>query len=823
MDLRRNEIIQAELKAKEIIEITKNRFLNDLSKVNMNREKTYFPNITKWVEISGYRAANSHNENYDLINDAVNGWISSKRSIEDEIGFAIVINGDATGLYYGSRRVCPNDVFLSTIPECKMIEKNPKPLFTQYNGIMLGSIEGDNLATLLLNSDMDHCFCSLFIVPYTINEIENRVTELENCYHELESFRTHQISYGSATRRIETITNDTICEALEILQEHIDFIKKYRNVGLVRTIVKYGANDSNTYNRLKSILHSVMRISADSYCEPIRSYRIEGNEYDWNQHLSVPYATYDGRTSGVHLLSIQSIDRISKLCMMPLQSTKAFFVKNYNVDENSMRIYGAERKIEGDIHLGLSIASNKKIGIPLNKLTYHTCVFGSTGAGKTTTVKKLLVELNKRKIPFVVVEAAKKEYVELINKIPSLSVYTPGSNGKMLILNPMEPEDGILIENQVDMLVRSIIAAHGNEHPIPESFEGLLKFTYEKNGWRYGDIAYRDERRPFPTFKDVYDNISDYINEHAMYGAEVKQNLTAALTLRSENLYSGALGKCFNCNTGLKAKDILSSSVLIELADFSEGATTLIMNVLMYKLQSYLGQCASSTELKHVIVVEEAHNVFRKTNEEGSGRDVNNQYVDKMFSEIRSSGTGIVISDQRPEILSDAVIANTAIKIIHSMEQKVDRNIVADALDLSEIQKKRIRELKPGECLLSMRGVFGQEAVKIEPVGNPLELCSACIFCNSRFNCVKKRVCQQIGEIPISSKRYYLAKLSNNPYNAIVINDIVDGMMSEFLIEGTKYKLCFLGMLLASEKTISFETSRIITNTYRKHLRGEGE
>lgn len=82
-------------------------------------------------------------------------------------------------------------------------------------------------------------------------------------------------------------------------------------------------------------------------------------------------------------------------------------------------------------------------------------------------------------------------------------------------------------------------------------------------------LSYTDEHRPFPTFKNVLDNVDSYIAAHARYGPEVRQNLTAALTLRTETMYSGAMGSLFSNAKGLQAAEILAAPCVIELADFS--------------------------------------------------------------------------------------------------------------------------------------------------------------------------------------------------------------------------------------------------------------
>lgn len=78
--------------------------------------------------------------------------------------------------------------------------------------------------------------------------------------------------------------------------------------------------------------------------------------------------------------------------------------------------------------------------------------------------------------------------------IPELHIFTQGADGTPLQMNPLQPEDGVLIENNVAAVVRAISAATGAEHPIPEAFNGLLKYTYKRFGWEFGMIAYTDSR-----------------------------------------------------------------------------------------------------------------------------------------------------------------------------------------------------------------------------------------------------------------------------------------------------------------------------------------
>lgn len=82
-------------------------------------------------------------------------------------------------------------------------------------------------------------------------------------------------------------------------------------------------------------------------------------------------------------------------------------------------------------------------------------------------------------------------------------------------------------------------------------------------------------------------DVDHYIALSAQYGPEVRQNLTAALKIRCEAFSSGALGHLFQ-SLGLTANDFLEAPTVVGLADFSEENTAFLMNILLFKFQSYL-------------------------------------------------------------------------------------------------------------------------------------------------------------------------------------------------------------------------------------------
>lgn len=74
--------------------------------------------------------------------------------------------------------------------------------------------------------------------------------------------------------------------------------------------------------------------------------------------------------------------------------------------------------------------------------------------------------------------------------------------------------------------------------------------------------------------------------------------------------------------------------------------------------------------------------------------------VKRMLAEIRSYGVGLVIADQSPRKVSTDVIGLTDMKVVFRLVESVDKQIIADSMNMSDSQVQRLSRLKPGEAFL---------------------------------------------------------------------------------------------------------------------------
>ena len=105
--------------------------------------------------------------------------------------------------------------------------------------------------------------------------------------------------------------------------------------------------------------------------------------------------------------------------------------------------------------------------------------------------------------------------------------------------------------------------------------------------------------------------------------------------------------------------------------------------------------------LKHITVLEEAHNLLRRTSTEQASESANLQgksveMLANAIAEMRTYGEGFVIADQAPGLLDLSVIRNTNTKIIMRLPDRADRELVGRAANLNDDQIIELAKLPCG-------------------------------------------------------------------------------------------------------------------------------
>lgn len=351
-------------------------------------------------------------------------------------------------------------------------------------------------------------------------------------------------------------------------------------------------------------------------------------------------------------------------------------------------------------HMGQAEAT--KLFLDRQAMTSHTFVTGSTGTGKSNAVYHLLDEITKDgKTAFLVVEPAKGEYKNVFGNCTDVQVF--GTNPRetpLLRMNPFAFPADIHILEHIDRLVEIFNACWPMYAAMPAVLKDAIERSYQKVGWDLRNSE--SEKGVFPTFFDLLDILPGVIEE-SHYSKDTQSDYVGALCTRVKSLTNGIYGSVLCAEDALTDEALFDRNVIVDLSRVGSMETkSLLMGILVMKLQEYR-MCSSgmNSKLRHVTVLEEAHNLLRKTSAEQSqeGANLQGKSVEMLanaIAEMRTYGEGFIIADQAPGLLDMSVIRNTNTKIILRLPDEEDRKLVGKSAALKEAQIDELSKLPLG-------------------------------------------------------------------------------------------------------------------------------
>lgn len=249
----------------------------------------------------------------------------------------------------------------------------------------------------------------------------------------------------------------------------------------------------------------------------------------------------------------------------------------------------------------------------------HTFITGSTGTGKSNAVYHLLDEITKNgQTTFLVVEPAKGEYKNVFGNCTDVQVF--GTNPRetpLLRMNPFAFPENIHILEHIDRLVEIFNACWPMYAAMPAVLKDAIERSYQKVGWDLRNSE--SEKGIFPTFFDLLDILPGVIEE-SHYSKDTQSDYVGALCTRVKSLTNGIYGSVLCAEDALSDAEMFDQNVIVDLSRVGSMETkSLLMGILVMKLQEYR-MCSSgmNSRLRHVTVLEEAHNLLRKTSAEQS-------------------------------------------------------------------------------------------------------------------------------------------------------------------------------------------------------------
>ncbi len=516
---------------------------------------------------------------------------------------------------------------------------------------------------------------------------------------------TYQINYENKTAK----------NILEKIDKQIERIIESENYGMF-DFAAYFISDS----------HEDAKIAASTYKSITRgevSSLEKSSVVSWNISESIklipylknfehPKISLNNIDMEIKPTSLISSKELSLAMSFPRKSVKGLAVEESVEFGRSLHLLdnsSSKRTINlGKLtHLG-TLEHNTPIKLDIDSLSMHTLVTGSTGAGKSNTLYSILNQLDKNNVKFLVVEPAKGEYKEVFGGREDVTVL--GTNSKyseVLKLNPFSFHDEIHVLEHIDRLVEIFNACWPMYAAMPEVLKDAIIKSYEEVGWDT-DLSYSIyETKRYPTFKILLNTLEKIIDDSS-YSEEMKSNYKGALLTRVKSLNNGLIGQVLNNIDPISDDKLFDTNVIVDLSRVGSMETkSLLMGMIVLRLieYRYSNKETLDSSLKHVTVLEEAHNILKRTSTEQSSEGNNLQgksveMISNAIAEMRTYGEGFIIVDQSPNMLDISAIRNTGTKIIMRLPEYTDRNDIGRSAALNDEQINEIPKLSTGTAIV---------------------------------------------------------------------------------------------------------------------------
>lgn len=476
------------------------------------------------------------------------------------------------------------------------------------------------------------------------------------------------------------------------------------------------------------------------------SYRIVGGQQgcpEWDDVDTVkeqsvagrPATAQHGDDSGEYeqlqpLSQVATVDELLGIFGLPIASVSSPLCCRKNTDPPDV----CEKDLIPIGHDERSLAGNGAViprGIRVETLAKHLSCFGLPGMGKTTSNINVLLQLSQLKIPFLVIECAKREYRvlktfanherrdvrELARK---LQIYTVGAEQvSPFRFNFLEILRGVEVSEQIESIMYCIKAS------IPVSAGSLPALLLEA----LEELCEGCTEREHPPVVAELIGMIETVLARKGYSCETRSDMQTAIETRLGILARGIIGKVFQCRHGISVEHLLSTPCVIELDILPADQMRLLVLFILVWIRLYLKTASTSAgDLRYVILIEEAHVIFGTRSQGGASEEMADtnavvaDVISRLLVELRALGVGIILSDQHPSALDPAASKSVASKLAFRQVHSEDREELGQSMLFREREMQGIARAEPGEASFFTEGYFGPRRIRTPNLGAQMRL-----------------------------------------------------------------------------------------------------
>lgn len=350
-------------------------------------------------------------------------------------------------------------------------------------------------------------------------------------------------------------------------------------------------------------------------------------------------------------------------------------------------------KMDGEAFLGWCVSTETgkptEIEYRINrKNMMHTLISGSSGSGKTVTSLRFISELSNNYGYGATILDWKDDWRSLMYVIPEekFRFYSLGTTPvNRLQFNPLAIPDGVDVDLWVDSVVEAFCLGFGLGQRGYEILWRNLGKLYSKHG------AWKDTTRSkHLTLMDLYNEVDNEIKDkgarkQAGFGDVEAYNRVLARMGYFTNEDSRLYGMFGNPEHPVPIEDLAAPGMItvLEAQGMKGPQKSFLLGLVaagIFQVARVLDENGKKryTEVEHMIVFEEAHQVIKGADGDDAAAGVTEESTyEVMWNEARSAGLYMVALAQMPTHMPGSVLANTRVYITHQMGSDEDIDFLA--------------------------------------------------------------------------------------------------------------------------------------------------
>ncbi len=320
----------------------------------------------------------------------------------------------------------------------------------------------------------------------------------------------------------------------------------------------------------------------------------------------------------------------------------------------------------GDYPLGTVMYAGRPVcsfGLSVDDLVRHLLIVGRSGSGKTNVGYLVVDSLIKSGRPFAVMDW-RKNYRHFAGRGADLYIL---GDPESVSFNPLDPPANLaphLREGYMRDIVSVIVTTYLPGHGLLSTRGAEYLFL------RALDTLGREFDRPV-TFRDI----RRYVENYKTVSRENEWKATAENVLFK--LTTGPVGKLTKPNGITQVPEILQKPVILELDSLGSQTDRAFFTQSFFLWLYYYRLAQGRTkEMRHALIVEEAHNLFLRGPESGSS------IHDFTLRQFRDLGESVTLLDQNPSMLTVPALGNTGTTIALNLKHADDLRAAEKALTL---------------------------------------------------------------------------------------------------------------------------------------------